>query len=220
MVLRKLQIRDYILVLTLLVFLQSCTKTNKNFSIKKTTRVEINQFLELGYKHLESFKYDSSYYYFNKANYAAEIKKETPLIICSLVWLAEIQRSQGNYTGSETTLIETLPFLESTTKYPYGETNIYLGLENNYLMTFDNDNAIYYYKKAINTKTDETIKSGIKKNIAIAYTEKGHYKKAIEILIPLLLNKKEINSPETLAMINDNLGMPMTKQKILKHCNI
>ncbi|MDD2673732.1 MAG: ATP-binding protein [Flavobacterium sp.] len=113
--------------------------------------------------------------------------------------------------------------LENTDKYPYGETNIYITLGNTYLQTYDNDNAIFYFNKAINSKTDENIKSGIKNNIAMAYTEKGNYKKAIKILIPLLLNKKEINSPETLARINDNLGHAYDKTanpKALYHLNL
>jgi signal transduction histidine kinase len=192
-------------------FLQSCTKTQTDISTKKTNRVEINHFLELGYKHHENLQLDSSYYYFNKAKYAAEIKKDTSAIIHSLGWMAEIQRSQGDYTGSEATSIEALPFLENTTKYLYGKTNIYIGLGNNYLITSDNDNAIYYYKKAINSKTDEEIKSDIINNISLAYTEKGKYRKAIQILLPLTIKKEFKNNPYALARIIDNLGYAYDK---------
>ena len=220
---KKLYFPVYIAVLIVLTFLQSCNKKPKDSTPKKFDRVEINKFLELGYKHHESLKYDSSYYYFNKAKYAAEIKKDTSIIIHSLGWMAQIQNNLGDYSGSETTAIEALNLLENTEKYPYGETNIYIILGNAYLETYENDNAIFYFNKAINSKTDEDTKSGIKNNIAMAYTEKGHYKKAIEILVPLLLNKKEINSPETLAMINDNLGHAYDKTanpKALYHLNL
>ncbi|MFV5702543.1 ATP-binding protein [Flavobacterium sp. XS2P12] len=120
--------------------------------------------------------------------------------------MAQIQCNQGDHSGSETTSIEAFPFIENSNKYLYGETNIYIGLGNNYLITFDNDNAIYYFKKAINSKTDEEIKSGIINNISMAYTEKGDYQKAIQILLPLILKKELINNPGTFARINDNLG--------------
>ncbi|QIH38204.1 ATP-binding protein [Flavobacterium sp. Sr18] len=220
---KKLYFPVYIAVLIVLTFLQSCNKKPKDSTPKKFDRVEINKFLELGYKHHESLKYDSSYYYFNKAKFVAEIKKDTSVIIHSLGWMAQIQNNLGDYSGSETTAIEALHLLEKTDKYPYGETNIYITLGNTYLQTYDNDNAIFYFNKAINSKTDENIKSGIKNNIAMAYTEKGNYKKAIKILIPLLLNKKEINSPETLARINDNLGHAYDKTanpKALYHLNL
>jgi tetratricopeptide (TPR) repeat protein len=208
---RKLQFPVYILILILSFFLQSCTKTQTDISTKKTNRVQINHFLELGYKHHENLQLDSSYYYFNKAKYAAEIKKDTSAIIHSLGWMAEIQRSQGDYTGSEATSIEALPFLENTTKYLHGKTNIYIGLGNNYLITSDNDNAIYYYKKAINSKTDEEIKSDIINNISLAYTEKGKYRKAIQILLPLTIKKEFKNNPYALARIIDNLGYAYDK---------
>ncbi|MFV8270095.1 ATP-binding protein [Flavobacterium sp. GT2N3] len=223
MVFKKLYFPVYLAILIVLAFLQSCNKKPKHSTTKKFDRVEINKFLELGYKHLESFKYDSSYYYFNKAKYAAEIKKDTSIIIHSLARMAQIQTNLGDYSGSETTAIEALHLLENTDKYPYGETNIYITLGNVYFETYENDNAIFYFNKAINSKTDEDTKSGIKNNIAVAYTEKGLYEKAIEILIPLLLNKKEINSPETLAMINDNLGHAYDKtanSKALYHLNL
>ena len=223
MVFKKLYFPVYLAILIVLTFLQSCNKKPKHSTTKKFDRVEINKFLELGYKHLESFKYDSSYYYFNKAKYAAEIKKDTSIIIHSLARMAQIQTNLGDYSGSETTAIEALHLLENTDKYPYGETNIYITLGNVYFETYENDNAIFYYNKAINSKTDEDTKSGIKNNIAVVYTEKGLYEKAIEILIPLLLNKKEINSPETLAMINDNLGHAYDKtanSKALYHLNL
>ncbi|RKS90280.1 tetratricopeptide repeat protein [Flavobacterium limicola] len=206
MVFKKLYFPAYIAVLIVLTFLQSCNKKPKDSTPKKFDRVEINRLIDIGHKHYENEAFDSSYYYFNKAKYAAEIKKDTSRIIQSLSWMAEIQRNQGDYSGSETTSIEAFPFIENSNKYLYGETNIYIGLGNNYLITFDNENAIYYYKKAINSKTDAEIKSGIKNNIGLAYTEKGDYQKAIQLFLPLILKMEIKNNQETFARINDNLG--------------
>ena len=204
--LKKKHFPVFHLFLALLFLTQSCEKKKRNNSPKKQGLTEINRQIDIGHKHYENEAFDSSYYYFNKAKYAAEIKKDTSRIIQSLSWMAEIQRNQGDYSGSETTSIEAFPFIENSNKYLYGETNIYIGLGNNYLITFDNENAIYYYKKAINSKTDEEIKSGIKNNIGLAYTEKGDYQKAIQLFLPLILKMEIINNQETFARINDNLG--------------
>jgi len=125
--------------------------------------------------------------------------------------MAQIQRNQGDNAGSETTSIEAFPLIENSNKYLYGETNIYIGLGNNYLLTHENDKAIYYFKKAINSKTDEDTKSGILNNISMAYTEKGEYQKAIQILLPLTRKEKVINNAEKIAQINDNLGHAYNK---------
>jgi hypothetical protein len=215
MVFRKLHFLIYILLLTLLFITQACEKKKQNNPPKKKDLTEINRLLAVGHKYYENEEFDSSYYYYSKAKYAAEIKKDTSRIIQSLSWMAEIQRNEGDYSGSETTSIEAFPFIENSNKYLYGETNIYIGLGNNYLLTFDNDNAIYYFKKAINSKTDEDIKSGIITNICIAYTEKGDYEKAIQTLLSLILKRKVI-SHETFACINDNLGHAYDKAASMK----
>lgn len=206
MVCKKLYFPTYILWLALFLVLQSCEKNTRTNLKKQHNLAEINRLLDVAHKHNKNQEYDSSYYYFSKAKYAAELKKDTSRIIHSLAWMSQIQRNQGDYFGSETTSIEAFPFIENSTKYRYGETNIYIGLGNNYLFTYDNDNAIYYFKKAINSKTDVVIESDIKNNISMAYTEKGDYQKSIHILLPLVINKELLNYPETFARINDNLG--------------
>jgi hypothetical protein len=196
----------FYLFLALLFLTQSCEKKKRNNSSKKQDLTEINRLIDIGHKHYENEAFDSSYYYFNKAKFAAEIKKDTSRIIHSISWMAQIQTYLGDYSGSETTSIEALPLLENTTKYPYGQTNVYIGLGNNYLMIFDNDNAIYYYKKAINSKTDEEVESDIINNISLAYTEKGDYQTAIQILLPLTIKKEVKNNSEAFARIINNLG--------------
>jgi signal transduction histidine kinase/Tfp pilus assembly protein PilF len=216
MILRKLHFPIYILSFVFLFVTQSCEKKKQNNSPKKHNTTKIERLLKLAHMHYENGKFDSSYYFYNKAKSTAELKKDTSRIIHSLAWMAQIQRNQGDYTGSETTSIEAFPFIENSNKYPYGETNIYIGLGNNYLNTFDYDNAIYYFKKAINSKTDKIDKAGIINNIGVTYIEKGNYQKALQILLPLLKKKEVINDEETYARINDNLGDAYDKSKSSK----
>lgn len=115
-----------------MLLLYSCDKKIPKLS-KKRDRTIIEKYLELGYKNNENSNFDSSYYYFNKAKYIAEIQKDTSIIVHSLAFMAQVQSKQGDYSGSEATSIEALPFIENNNKYPYGETNVYIILGYNYL---------------------------------------------------------------------------------------
>jgi hypothetical protein len=53
---------------------------------------------------------------------------------------------------------------------------MYIGLNQDYLMTFDIGNGIILFLKAINSKTSEDIKSGIINNISIIYMKKWYQK--------------------------------------------
>lgn len=206
MVLRKLHFLIYTLLFALLFVTQSCEKKKQSNSQKKQDLTEINKLLAIGQKYYENEELDSSYYYYNKAKYAAEIKKDTSRIIHSIGWIAQIQRNIGDYTSSETTAVEALPFLEKNDKYPYGRWNIYNQLGNNYLLTYDNDNALYYFNKALNVKTDTIEKAKMRNNIAYVYMEQGKYHDAAKILYPLALKKEVLDDPETYSRILDNLG--------------
>lgn len=116
MVFRKLHFLIYILLLAFFLVFQSCEKKSQNNPPKKQDLTEINRLLAIGHKHYENEKLDSSYYYYNKAKYAAEIKKDTSRIIHSLAWMSQIQGDLGDYSGSESTAVEALPFIENTEK--------------------------------------------------------------------------------------------------------
>jgi tetratricopeptide (TPR) repeat protein/two-component sensor histidine kinase len=204
---KKLCFPIYILLLTiLLVFQSSCNKQSKNDITKTQDFTEINKLLAIGHKHFENEEIDSSYYYFNKAKNASEIKKDTSRIILSLSWMAQIQRNQGDFAGSEATAVEALPFIENTPKFPNGKWNIYNQLGNNYLYTLHFDNALYYFNKALLLKTDPIEKANMKNNIAYVYMQEGKYQEAIQILSPLISKKEVKDDPVTYSRILDNLG--------------
>ena len=206
MILKKLHFPLYMLFFVLLFATQSCEKKKQHDSTKKPDVTEINRLLDIGHKHYENEELDSSYYYYNKAKSLAEIKKDTSRIIHSISWLAQIQRNQGDYTGSETTAVEALPFLENNDKYPNGRWNIYNQLGNNYLYTTDYEKALYYFNKALNTKTDPIEKANSKNNLAIVYMAQEKYQNAKQILFPLTLKKEVIADAETYSRILDNLS--------------
>ncbi|MDI5896091.1 tetratricopeptide repeat-containing sensor histidine kinase [Flavobacterium algoritolerans] len=187
------------------LILHSCEKKTLNNPEKKHNTAEIDRLINLGDKFFEKSEYDSSYYYFNKAKSACNEKKDVSKIIYSISNLATIQQNQGDYSGSETTAMEAIPFLEKTTNPKY-KWNIYTIIGINYLYAYDYENALYYYNKALNLKTDELRKSDTKNNIAVIYMEKEDYNLAIRILQPLSLKKEVINNSEAFSRVIDNLG--------------
>jgi signal transduction histidine kinase len=205
MILKKLRPIVYFLSLLFFLILHSCEKKTLNNPEKKHNTAEIDRLINLGDKFFEKSEYDSSYYYFNKAKSACNEKKDVSKIIYSISNLATIQQNQGDYSGSETTAMEAIPFLEKTTNPKY-KWNIYTIIGINYLYAYDYENALYYYNKALNLKTDELRKSDIKNNIAVIYMEKEDYNLAIRILQPLSLKKEVINNSEAFSRVIDNLG--------------
>lgn len=204
MILKKVHFPILVLLAVFFV-LQSCEKKSKNKLEKKSNLIEIDRLIDLGDKHFENEKYDSAYYYHNKAKTLCNIKTDNTRIIYSLARMSEIQINQGDNTGSETTAIEALPFLNKTI-HPSYECSIYNLLGVVYEKLYDYDNAIHYYDKALHLKIDEIRKLKLKHNIATVYMSKNDYHRAIQILLPLTLNKEVINDLAFFSKVLNNLG--------------
>jgi signal transduction histidine kinase len=202
MVPKKLHFLFFIL---LVIFIQSCKKELPLIPETKSDLVAIKRLIALGDNYFKNGQYDSSYYYFDKAKLACNPQKDPLQFIYSISNLATIQQNQGDFSGSETSAMEAMPVLE-TTKNPNCKWNIYTILGNNYLNTFDYENAHHYYNKALNLKTDKPRINAAKNNMAVLYMDKNEYQKAIKILLPLTLKKQVLKDPETFSRIIDNLG--------------
>lgn len=203
--LNKVHFPIYILITVLFFTLQSCEKKSLKTPEKKSNLKEIDRLIDLGDYYFEKTKYDSAFYYHNKAKLICNPKTDNTRIIYSLERMSEIQQNQGDYYGSETSITETIPYLNKSMDGTY-ECAIYnfLGIIN--LKLFDYDNALYFYNKALNSKIDEVRKLKLKHNIAVVYMTKKDYKRAIKILVPLTLKKKVINDPAPFSKALDNLG--------------
>ncbi len=210
MIFKKFYYRIFVLLAVFFV-LQSCEKKPQKKLKKKSNLTEINRLIELGEKHFKNTKYDSSYYYFSKAKSLCDVKKDTAKIIYSILKLAYIEQNQGNYSGCETTILEAFPFLENNPK-PNHHWALYNIMGNNYLQTLDYKLALYYDNLALNLKTNRFRKACIKNNIALVYIDMHNYKKAVEILLPLTLEKDIINDIEIYSLILDNLGYSLYKE--------
>ena len=201
---KKFQL-SIIALLTVFFVLQSCQKKPLKITKKQHSRSEIDTLIAVAHKYFEKGKFDSSYYYFDKAKKEAILKKDTSRILHSISFMAEIELNQGDYSSSEATIIEALPLLKNPGRFPYGNCNIYNTLASVYFFKLDYDNSICYFNKCINLKVDEFQKANSKNNIALVFMEKKEYRKAIQILLPLTLKKEFINNEKKYVILN-NLG--------------
>ena len=202
-----------ITLLTLLLLLNSCKKEQQSHQIvknhwkrSKADRIETDKYIDAGYSLLHKLNYDSSYYYYSKAKFAAETKKDTSRIILSLINLADILYIQADYAGAETTATEIIPLLEKKKNHPYNfDLNLTMG--NISKSTLDYKNALSYYNKALRLKkttSDEKVK--ILHNIARIYIEMKKFKTACYMLEYLIKNKESSNNVEAYTLILTNLG--------------
>ena len=215
MVLKKLQLYSILL----LTILSSCNNKPQVTISNKRNLSSLNTLIEKGHNHYKRGAFDSAYYYFNKVKNEAEHIKDTSRLVHSLSWMAQIQRNEGDYTGSEATAVEALPYLEKTDKFPNGKWNIYNQLGNNFLIIKDYKNANKYFKLALNLKTDLLEKAGIKNNLALVYIQTKQYHSAIQILAPLTIQTEVINDADNYSRILDNLGFCYLKLKKPKAFN-
>ena len=199
-----------LVLLAVFLVLQSCTKKPILQPNRENSLAAIDRLIDLGDHYLEKANYDSAYYYHNKAKSLCDVKTDNTRIIYSLSRMSEIQQNQGDYSGSETTAIEAMPFL-NTTMDPSYESSLYNLLGVVYMKLFDYDNALFYYKKALHLKIDAIRKLKIEHNIAVVYMAKHDYDRAIQILLPLTLRKEIQNDPATYSKALDNLGFSYFK---------
>jgi len=205
MIPKKFQLSVVALLLTVLFVMQSCEKKTKVNPKKQNNLPKINRLIAQGDKHFEKLEYDSSYYYFNKAKSLCDVKKDTSKIIYSLLNMATIEQNQGDYSGSESTVLEAFPFLINNPK-PNHHWGVYTTIGINYMFLFDYEKALYYHNKAFNLKTNELRKNNSKNNIALIYMEREDYLNAIKILQPMTLQNEVINNVDAFSRILENLG--------------
>lgn len=204
MIFKKLRFPVYILFFLSLFILQSCKKEIRNSDISHSKK-EYNRFVAFAEQEIGKNKYDSAFYYFNKAKSTCDVTKDNEKIVYLLLRMAAIQQVFGDYSGSEASATEALDYVNKETN-PVYENAIYNALGIAFRGQFDYNRAIRNYNRSMNNTDDELVKAMMKNNIAVVYMDKLEYQKAIKILSPLLQKKEVLNHPETLSRIQDNIG--------------
>lgn len=149
--------------------------------------------------------YDSAFIYYNSAKQLFSKHKDSLRLAYSMIRMADIQLSSGDYFGCESTATEALPFLTEKDTLKYHE-QVYNLLGRCYRKLYNYKSANEYYNKAFAVTKGSLAKSIVSNNIASVYTDNGEYYKALTILEEL--NKSEVvaNHPETKGRVLNNLG--------------
>lgn len=200
------RIKTLLYITITLVILFSCQKKKSNtVIIPKNTNVEVEKLIAIADRFYESENFDSAFYYFNKVKSICNPITDSENYVATINDMAEIQRNHADYIGSESTLTEALPYLKyiKNRKHIW---NTYIELGHNYLCTYDFDNAMLYYKKALNLNTSEWRKLNAESNIAVVLLEQHKYNEALKKLLLLSTKKEILKDPENYAKILDNIG--------------
>lgn len=184
MIFPKIIFRTITVLLLLLTF--SCHK-KEEVVLKDSTynTKQVNQYYKLANEYYDNSKYDSAFYYANKTKLIINPEKEFTKYTTTMFILVTSQQLQGDYSGAESTIVETLSFVDKTNHDGY-KWKFYGMLASNYSNLHNYDEAIYYHKKAISFNVSKIKKLSDVLNIAYAYSRKKDYKKALDIYEPIL----------------------------------
>ena len=184
-------------------------QNNPKVKSKPDSTEEIKRLTDIADIYFDSNKQDSALYVYAKVKTLCDPKTNPIDYVYALSCIAEIQQDQSDYIASEASATEALPYLKEI-KNPRYSWIVYNLLGINYTHTFDNKNAILYFKKAIKLKTSTWRKSLAINNLVVVYMEQRQYKEATSLLT-ILASQKRISSYDAAnnndhAYIIDNLG--------------
>ncbi|WP_233588589.1 MULTISPECIES: tetratricopeptide repeat protein [Flavobacterium] len=166
------------------------------------------KFANLGDSYYNAKRFDSAYYYYNKSKEIFETEKDSTYSAYTLIQLARIQQTFGDYSNSEETLTEALPYMHDNLQYQVAANNLF-GISAKELKNYDD--AVFYYNKILETVSDSLLRVTPLNNIANVYIEQKKYKDAIILLGPLLKLNVLDTLPYKKAIITDNLGFAYYK---------
>ena len=196
----------FYLIITLFLF--SCNEKKQIYLNKEPIQKEALKLRDTAYENFIKQNLNKAYYQFNKSKALYETLKDSANISYILLQMASIQQMNGDYYGSKETMTEALPYAIKNRKYT-ASINIRLGIADKELSLYED--AIFYYKKALNDYQDPLDKQAPIQNIAVIYIQQKKYNEAIHLLDSLLisLTDKELKhrtQPSDKSILLDNLG--------------
>lgn len=166
------------------------------------------------YHHYIDTKYDSAYFYYNKAIKEYEKLDNKASVAEVLFSIADIQESEKDYVGSEENAIRAVKIL---VKLPESKNTIYkLWSLHNLLGIIAlelklNEKSLEYHEKALTfcDKMDDGVLNRLTSlnNIAYLYKQTEQYQKALDIYNDIIVNNELFDlDPTFYALIIDNIA--------------
>lgn len=197
--------RNFFFIIFTFLFLFSCQKKTNTTPKQKSTKLQIEKLTKVADNFYNTNNFDSAFYYYNKVKFICNPVTDALDYVSTLNRMADIQQSQGDYTGSESTVTEALLYLKYIKNQQYA-WNSYVILSINYLNTYDYKNAILYNQKALQLQTEPWRNLAAKNNIAVILIEEEKYKESLEIFLSLITKEEVISDDLFYAKALDNVG--------------
>lgn len=183
---------------------------NKNIEIskqahqKKLYRTEAKSLFNIGNYYFEHSRYDSAYFYYTQSKDAALAVKDYKRVSSSMVNMAIIQTTVGDYNGSELTSVEGLKITPDSCK------NIKLSFYNNLGVISDElgdyKESLLWYDKALQLSEDSLQKLVFLNNMALVHKNVNNFSKALYYLGQAGKMSDKKRFPDYDAMVQDNTG--------------
>ncbi|WP_050855236.1 ATP-binding protein [Flavobacterium frigoris] len=190
-----------------LPFLREFEESAKN---KKDTLNMGHSFLNLADYYSAKQQDSIAFSYFNKSKIQFELKKDSSLVVYSLLMMSDILKSKDDYYDMEAVNTEALSFINQTNRN-YNYSCVYNNLGISLKETYDYKKSLGYYKKAKQYAEDEFTRVIIDNNIASVFILNKEYQKAIGLLSKLEGTNSEIVSERIKSNILNNLGLAYFK---------
>lgn len=177
----------------------------------KVNKIEIRKLLVKADIFYDSYKSDSAYYYYDKAQILCDTKVHYIDYVYAITCMASIEQEQGDFEASELLLTKTLPYLKIIKK-PRFAANVYEQFAANYYYNFDYNNAIIYHRKSLLLKTSTYRKIVVLNSLSLNYIKQKKFRLAEKILVSISKIKPNYTSLTLInqneyARILDNLGI-------------
>lgn len=176
----------------LVLSISSCEKKKKAIAPSIYAPHQIDNYYQLANKYYDNQLYDSAFYYGNKIRLKINPSKYLQKYTINMFILVTCQQLQGDYTGAENSIVETLNALDTLKSDKYN-FKFYSMLGTNYIFLHQYENALNCYKKTLNYKINNARKINSFLNIACIYIKQKKISKALDILKQLLKKNKNKN---------------------------
>ncbi len=194
----------YFIYLIITLSLNACVQKKEPIEELKDKK-QVNRYYQLANDYYDNNRYDSAFYYANKIRLEIDPSKELEKYATNMYIIVASQRTRGDFTAVENSIVEALTIIEKTNNNKE-KRKFYSLLAYNHMYQKNYNEARFYYKKAATYYVDKRRKLLSVINIGHTYKEEKQYKKALNILLPLLKDQTIQNHTYYKAGILNDIG--------------